>query len=62
MTTLTNEALMAYADGLGYDLSPEDCGYIRETKGAGETVADAVTDFLCAFETPAIETAYGGEE
>ena len=55
MTTLTNEALMAHADGLGYDLSIEDCDYIRETKGAGEAVADAVTDFLCAFETPEIE-------
>lgn len=61
MTTLTNEALMTYADDLGYYLSPEDCDHIRETNGLGETVADAVTDFLFAFETPGTETSNEGE-
>ena len=47
---MTNESLIAYAASIGYDLSAEDCEEIRATSYDGETVADAVDDYLRAYE------------
>jgi len=47
---VTNQSLTDYAASLGYDLSEEDCEEIRATSYDGETVADAVDDYLRAYE------------
>jgi len=47
---MTNESLIAHAASIGYDLSEEDCEEIRATSYDGETVADAIDDYLRAYE------------
>lgn len=42
--------LKAYALFLGYVLSDEDCTEIISTSYKGETVKEAVNDFLNAYE------------
>jgi hypothetical protein len=44
------DELKAYALNLGYELSDEDCTEIVSTSYEGETVKDAVNDFLDAYE------------
>jgi hypothetical protein len=42
--------LKLYAKGLGYMLSDDDCKDIIETSFKGETVEEAVNDYLNAYE------------
>ena len=46
----TYDNLKAYAKNLGYDFSDEDCDEIIRTSHNGETVSEAVNDFLDAYE------------
>lgn len=47
---MTFNQLKQYALSLGYELSNYDCSEIIETSHRGETVEEAVIDYLCAFE------------
>jgi len=47
---MTNEKIKAYALSLGYEFNDDDCNYVIDTSYEGETVEDAVNDFLDAFE------------
>jgi len=44
------DELKAYAANLGYELSDDDCTEIISTSYDGETVEEAVNDFLDAYE------------
>jgi hypothetical protein len=44
------DELKAYAATLGYELSDDDCTEIISTSYDGETVKEAVNDFLDAYE------------
>ena len=50
----SDEQVIAYADSQGYQLTPEDVQEIRRggllVNRSGETVSQAVDDFLDAFE------------
>jgi len=53
----TNEDIKAYALGLGYAFTDEDCDLLREDPFGAilgtvekETLASAVRDFICAYE------------
>ena len=47
---MTVDELKIYAESLGYKLSNSDCYDIISTSYEGETVNDAVDDFLNAYE------------
>jgi hypothetical protein len=47
---MTIEQLKQYALTLGYELSNYDCVEIIETSQKGETIQEAVTDYLNAYE------------
>ncbi len=47
---MTIQELKEYALKLGYTLSTYDCAEIIETSHDGETVQEAVTDYLRAYE------------
>ena len=47
---MTIEQLKEYALTLGYELSNYDCSEIIETSHEGETIQEAVTDYLHAYE------------
>jgi len=47
---MTNQDLISYAASIGYEFTVEDCEEIRATSYDGETVEDAVHDYLCAYE------------
>ena len=47
---LTNENIKAYAKTLGYDFDDESCDLLRAESYNGETVAEAVHDYLDAYE------------
>ena len=47
---MTMQELKEYALTLGYTLSTYDCAEIIETSHDGETVQEAVTDYLNAYE------------
>ncbi len=47
---LSNFNLILYAKCLKYELNAEDCQEIRNTSHKGERVANAIQDFLSAYE------------
>jgi len=47
---MTINELKVYAQSLGFTLSNRDCYDIISTSYEGETVVDAVDDFLNAYE------------
>ena len=47
---VTINELKEYALTLGYELSNYDCAEIIETSHKGETIQEAVTDYLNAYE------------
>lgn len=47
---MTIKELKEYALSLGYELTTYDCAEIIETSYDGETVQEAVTDYLHAYE------------
>ena len=47
---MTINELKEYAKKIGYELSENDCIDIIETSYEGETIQQAVTDYLSAFE------------
>lgn len=47
---MTVDQLKKYALTLGYELSNYDCAEIIETSHEGETIHEAVTDYLHAYE------------
>jgi len=47
---MTFISLKAYALVLGYEINDVDCQDIIETSFEGETVEDAVNDYLNAYE------------
>ena len=51
LTSATNEDIKKMADGLGYELTDEDCEDIRGSScDPRETVEQAVNDYLNAYE------------
>ena len=46
----TYDNLKAYSESLGYVLSDADCDEIIRTSHNGETVQEAVNDYLDAYE------------
>jgi hypothetical protein len=44
------QSIKDHAKKLGYEFDDEDCQEILDTTYEGETVAEAVEDFLSAFE------------
>ena len=49
-TELTNDNIKAYAKSLGYDFDDESCDALRAESHDGETVGQAVNDYLDAYE------------
>jgi hypothetical protein len=47
---MNHESIKAFAFSLGYDFSDEDCREIANASYHGETIEDAVNDFLNAYE------------
>jgi len=47
---MTIDDLKIYAESIGFTLSNSDCFDIISTSYEGETVVDAVDDFLNAYE------------
>ncbi len=47
---MTNDEIKKYALSLGYEFTDEDCDELRADTYEGETVEDAVNDFLDAYE------------
>jgi len=47
---MTIDDLKTYAESVGFTLSNSDCFDIISTSYVGETVSDAVDDFLNAYE------------
>jgi len=47
---MTINELKEYALTLGYELSNYDCAEIIETSHEGETIQEAVNDYLHAYE------------
>jgi hypothetical protein len=47
---MTINELKEYASTLGYELSNYDCAEIIETSHEGETIQEAVKDYLHAYE------------
>ena len=47
---MTAEQLKQYAHSLGYEFSDDDCAEIINTTYDGETVEQAVRDFIDAYE------------
>jgi hypothetical protein len=47
---MTMQDIKQYALSLGYTLTSYDCAEIIETSHDGETVQEAVTDYLHAYE------------
>lgn len=47
---MTCDEIKTYAKSLGYELSDDDCAEIISTSYEGETVREAVNDFLDAYE------------
>lgn len=47
---MTNDEIKKYALYLGYEFTDEDCDELRADTYEGETVKDAVNDFLDAYE------------
>ena len=53
LSNATTEQMQAYASRLGYDFTPEDCEEVKRTRAPwndGETMGEAIDDFLRAFE------------
>lgn len=49
-TELSNENIKAYAKQLGYDFDDESCDLLRAESYKGETIEEAVNDYLNAYE------------
>lgn len=49
-TELSNENIKAYAKSLGYDFDDESCEALRAESYKGETIEEAVNDYLNAYE------------
>lgn len=47
---MTNDEIKKYALSLGYVFTDEDCADLQLDSYEGETVEDAVNDFLDAYE------------
>lgn len=47
---MTHDEIKSYSLALGYVLTDEDCADIIEDSYEGETVENAVNDFLNAYE------------
>jgi hypothetical protein len=47
---MSTKEIKYFAYSLGYELSDEDCLEIIKTSNDGETIEDAVNDFLNAYE------------
>jgi hypothetical protein len=47
---MTHEQLKQYSESIGYTLNDEDCEDIIQTSYIGETVEQAVNDYLDAYE------------
>ena len=47
---MTHNEIKAYALTMGFEFSDYDCEEIISTSHEGETVAEAVNDFLNAYE------------
>lgn len=47
---MTNDDIKTYALSLGYTFNDEDCDLLRAESYRGETVEDAVNDYLDAYE------------
>lgn len=47
---MTDDAIKEYALSLGYDFNEQDCDELRAESYDGETVEDAVNDYLNAYE------------
>lgn len=50
LSEATDDEIIAFADDMGYTLTVEDCQAIREGGRDGETIREAVNDFLDAYE------------
>lgn len=48
LSEATDAEIIAFADEEGYTLTEEDCSALREGKKDGETIREAVNDFLDA--------------
>ena len=47
---MTYDEIKNYASSLGYDFSDEDCQELLKDSFDGESVEDAVDDFIRAYE------------
>jgi hypothetical protein len=62
---LSIETIMRVAHRHGYLFSPSTCLDLLEDSWEGETVADAIVDYLCAYEgtnSQTIRAIYEDEE
>ena len=50
LSAAIDDEIIAFADHEGYTLTVEDCQAIREGERDGETIREAVNDFLDAYE------------
>lgn len=47
---MNHEAIKAYALSMGFEFSDDDCEELIATSHPGETVQEAVNDYLDAYE------------
>ena len=50
LSAATDDEIIAFADHEGYTLTVEDCQAIMEGERDGETIREAVNDFLDSYE------------
>jgi hypothetical protein len=50
LTDATNEQIKAHTQAQGYTFTDDDCEHLRAESFEGETLSEAVTDYLNAYE------------
>jgi hypothetical protein len=50
LANTTNEQVKAYAEKMGYTFLDEDCEHLRAESFKGETLKQAINDYLNAYE------------